>query len=118
MHFLAAGSTWDFGEIAPHGIFAAAVRRAEPGRFQYLGGDLHLSQGLEVQKWEENAEGLEFTLDVGRCVAGRVTCAVPQGAWEAWVGAERVEIQVERGYVEIPAEGMGPVEIRLRRKSQ
>jgi len=113
--FLAAGRTWDFGTVAPHGIFAAAVRRAEPGRVQYLGSDLHLSQGLEVQRWQESAEGLDLTVDVGRRVAGRVVCAVPQGMWEAWVGAERVETQSERGYLDIPAAGMGPVEIRLRR---
>ncbi len=114
-HFLPAGSTWDFGEVAPHGIFAAAVRRAEPGRVQYLGGDLHLSQGLEVRRWLESADGVEMTVDVGRQAAGKVVCAVPPGVWAVWVGAEQAAVQPERGCLEIPAGGMGPVEIRLRR---
>jgi alpha-galactosidase len=49
---------WTFPACPPHSAVLLAVRQQTPDRPQYLGGDLHISQGLEVESWRwEPASG-------------------------------------------------------------
>lgn len=42
----------DLGMVPSHGSNLLALHRHLPGKPQYIGGDLHVSQGMEVASWE------------------------------------------------------------------
>jgi hypothetical protein len=49
---LAAGAVLEIAAMPPHSVALFAARSIQPGQPQYLGSDLHISQGLEVAEWE------------------------------------------------------------------
>jgi alpha-galactosidase len=53
----------DVGEIPAHGCVLLAVRPCQLNRSQYIGGNLHISQGLEVTAWEQAGDRLSFRLE-------------------------------------------------------
>ena len=83
------GSTLSW-QVPAHGAALFAVRPAKA--LQYLGSDLHISQGLEVKSWEvaetvhpadtvhpiENSRVLKFTLERPGRAAGDITLSLPQ----------------------------------------
>ncbi len=91
------------------------MRKLNTSLPQYLGSDLHFSQGLEVSEWEVSVSGLRFTLDCGRELAGNVDLCLPSepksahcnGMPMAWqqlredvyrfpvAGKDRVDIEIE-----------------------
>ncbi len=48
--------------IPPHGVLLLAVRLFQPDLPQYLGSDLHISQGLEVAGWQASTGSLDLQL--------------------------------------------------------
>jgi len=56
----------DLGHMPPHGVALVALRRVIPDQPQYLGGDLHISQGLEVRSWEWREESGELEIGLER----------------------------------------------------
>jgi alpha-galactosidase len=52
----------DFDNVPPHGIILLSARPYRPYRPQYLGSDLHISQGLEISSWEADSNELDITL--------------------------------------------------------
>lgn len=75
--FQAGALTWP--KVPAHGVILLAVRPCTPEQPQYLGGDLHVSQGLEVSAWNwEAAEAtLEFELKRPGWAQGAVDLALP-----------------------------------------
>jgi alpha-galactosidase len=67
----------EFRGVAAHGCVLLAVRRLQEGRAQYLGSDLHFSQGLEVAEWREEAQFLEMKLRLPRTAAGELLLKLP-----------------------------------------
>ena len=55
-----------YKKIMPHGGIVCSARLVDNEHATYLGGDLHISQGLEVAEWDESEGGLEFTLRLPR----------------------------------------------------
>ncbi|HJW89914.1 MAG TPA: alpha-galactosidase [Anaerolineales bacterium] len=49
-----------------HGTTLLAVRQVEPSLPQYLGSDLHISQGLEVSGWDWDQVAGQLRLDIQR----------------------------------------------------
>lgn len=66
-----------FREVPPHGVVLLAIRPARPGAPQYLGSDLHLSQGLEVAAWEHRGDHLSLCLERPGSAQGLVDLALP-----------------------------------------
>lgn len=70
-------------EIQPHGVVLFSVRSADPRRAQYLGSDLHISQGLEVVTWNPHLNGVIFRLErPGEC-EGQVDLFLPHPIQQA-----------------------------------
>lgn len=68
----------EIGEIPAHGCALLAVRPNQPYRPQYIGSNLHISQGLEVTAWEQIGDRLAFRLErPGQC-RGYVDLRLPQ----------------------------------------
>lgn len=63
--------------IPPHGSVVLAVRPYAAGQAQYMGSDLHISQGMELCSWEPNAGGVSFGLRLPRQAAGSVDLCLP-----------------------------------------
>jgi len=73
-----AGQTLPLGPIAAHGCALLAVRPQQPGKAQYLGSNLHVSQGLEVSDWQENELVLTLKLSLPRQSEGSITLSLPR----------------------------------------
>jgi len=64
--------------VAAHGVRLLAVRAATPGLPQYLGSDLHISQGLEVTEWGATPQELTLRLERPGQAEGNVFVALPR----------------------------------------
>lgn len=63
--------------VPAHGCALLAVRPVQRGE-QYLGSDLHFSQGKEVAKWSSRRPATRFTLDAGRHTSGSIFLSLPR----------------------------------------
>lgn len=84
--------------VPAHGCVMGVFRRMTAARPQYLGSDLHFSQGKEVVDWQAGKDLLAFTLRLPRTAAGRVKVALP------WAKASA---EVEGAPAELIDEGNG-----------
>ena len=66
-----------FEQIPSHGVVLLALRPRHPYTPQYLGSNLHISQGLEVCNWWPHDKSLEFELERPGNSHGRIELAIP-----------------------------------------
>ncbi len=64
-------------QVAPHGVVLFALRPRHPYSPQYLGSDLHISQGLEVVDWQPDDGFLKMRLVRPGYSHGRIELATP-----------------------------------------
>jgi alpha-galactosidase len=69
--------TLTFRQVAPHGVRLLAVRPYEAGIPQYLGSNLHVSQGLEVTQWHPEANRVSFRLERPGAGQGSIEINLP-----------------------------------------
>jgi alpha-galactosidase len=50
-------------QIPAHGVRLFSLRCIQPEQACYLGGDLHISQGLEITKWSATLSNLNFKIE-------------------------------------------------------
>jgi alpha-galactosidase len=67
----------ELGEIPAHGCALLAVRPDQAHRPQYIGGNLHISQGMEVTAWEQAGSGLTFCLERPGLSQGNIDLSLP-----------------------------------------
>ncbi len=65
------------GELPAHGCLLLAVRPVKRNIPQYLGSDLHFSQGMEIKRWQVLDETLQFTIDLERDCEGTIDLYLP-----------------------------------------
>ncbi len=63
--------------ISAHGCLLLAVRPAQNEKDQYLGSELHFSQGIEVKKWTNKKKETRFVLDLHRRTSGLIYLSIP-----------------------------------------
>ncbi|MCJ7623034.1 MAG: hypothetical protein MUO76_06000, partial [Anaerolineaceae bacterium] len=80
--------------VAPHGVVLLAMRKEHPGCVQYLGSDIHISQGLEVKEWEVSEHEIRCVLDPERQAQGTVELFIPHHITDAWLEREPVNWRV------------------------
>jgi alpha-galactosidase len=68
----------EIGEIPAHGCVLLALRPCQPSRSQYIGGDLHISQGMEVIAWEPMGDRLAIRLERPGQSQGFIDLSLPQ----------------------------------------
>ena len=71
-------SALTYAEIPAHGVVLLALRPYRPRRPQYLGSDLHISQGLELAAWEPLPEGVSLRLSRPGQARGQIELALPR----------------------------------------
>ena len=75
-HRVAAGEL-TFQAVPAHGVVLLALRPHHPRRPLYVGGDLHISQGLEVRDWQLAPGQLQLTLERPGLAQGEVELYLP-----------------------------------------
>lgn len=63
----------EIGELPPHATWVAAVRKMEAGKAFYAGSSLHISQGMEVQSWNDDGQEITLKFHLPRRADGEVT---------------------------------------------
>lgn len=103
VYSLNTGQVLKLGPIAAHGCALLAVRPRQTGRAQYLGSNLHISQGLEVSHWEEGDLVLNLELSLPRHAEGSILLSLPRlprrtaPPWqEVLAGVYRFQVRVEQ----------------------
>jgi alpha-galactosidase len=71
------GGSAEFTNVPAHGVILLAVRECLPGQPQYMGGSLHISQGMEVAGWKTKADGLGLRIVRPGHAGGEVVLALP-----------------------------------------
>jgi alpha-galactosidase len=71
-------------KLAKHGVKVLAVRPALVSEPQYLGGDLHISQGKEISSWQVRGNFLRLGLALPRKTRGTIELALPLSPLLAW----------------------------------
>lgn len=77
-------------QVPPHGGVLYALRPRHPYTPQYLGSDLHISQGLEVVDWQPRESGLKFELERPGHARGQVEIATPQPIERAFLNGNPI----------------------------
>ncbi len=82
---IVADSPFVFNDVPPHGVRVVAVRQYHPDQPAYLGGDIHLSQGLEINRWDVENRQISLGFKLGRQAGGKIYFYLPwrpTGFWE------------------------------------
>ncbi len=99
-----------FKSVNPHGAILLAVRPYRSHHPQYLGGNLHISQGLEVTSWQCQSvvgdvaeKSLTFDLQRPGDAQGQIDLALPQPPKKVTVNQHPISWQtVQAGIYRIP----------------
>lgn len=100
-----AGDILYEGEIQPHGVVLLSIRPSDFSQPQYLGSDLHFSQGMEIHSWIVDEKQITITLQLKRKFKGVIAVYLPiepmrvklnglDTAWQSF-GEGRYRINVE-----------------------
>jgi hypothetical protein len=80
----------EIGEIPAHGCALLAVRPYQLNRAQYIGSNIHISQGMEVAAWEQMGDRLAFCLERPGHSQGSIDLSLPQPPYTAKLNQEEV----------------------------
>lgn len=90
IHIISNGSL-TISQVPAHGCVLLAVRKRQVGRSQYLGGSLHISQGLEVKKMSSRKNVVTIEFDLPRTASGTVDVALPKPVLSAEIAGQPVQ---------------------------
>jgi alpha-galactosidase len=106
------GGALNLMAIPPHGVRLLTLRSATPGKPQYLGSDLHISQGLEVTQWSANTrEGIRFSLERPGQTQGQIELYLPEPPQKATCNQNEITWQT-------PANDLYTFDIRFERQAE
>jgi alpha-galactosidase len=114
--FKPAGGSLRLADIPAHGSVLLAVR-PKTGPAQYVGSNLHYSQGAEVAEWKPTRNGLRAVLRLGRDAEGAFWLSLPDRPLYARLNGDPVPFDGQgEGVWKIPVRfsGDGIVDIRWR----
>jgi alpha-galactosidase len=93
---MSAKSPFGMFNVPPHGVRVLAARPYTPEQPAYLGGSLHLSQGIEIKDWLCQNEAITFSLALGHQVGGDIFLYLPKAPLGAWISGQS-EIPQDQG---------------------
>ncbi|HWQ46348.1 MAG TPA: hypothetical protein VN376_05740, partial [Longilinea sp.] len=101
-------------QIPRHGCLLLAVRLAKHDQAQYLGSNLHFSQGLEVEDWKDTGKEVSFTIQLPRKAGGMVEFSLTGNPRRIEVNGNKVVWkEVAEGLYQIPVEVDHRADIRI-----
>ncbi len=84
-----------FEGVPAHGVLLLALRPRNIFRPQYLGSNLHISQGLEVTRWLPHDKSIEFDLERPGHSVGKIELAIPGQIESAFLNQSQITWQTE-----------------------
>jgi alpha-galactosidase len=81
-------SDYVFRAVPAHGVRLVTLSPLQ--KIAYLGSDLHISQGIELQSWKVRGSNLTFKLDLGQEAEGRVYLYCPSVPSAVKIGKDEV----------------------------
>jgi alpha-galactosidase len=102
------------GEIPAHGVRLLSLRALAPGVLQYLGSDLHISQGLEVVEWEATPSSVQFRVERPGGILGEIELSLPRPPREVLLNQNSVAYQkTAQGSYRIPVQSDQTAELKI-----
>lgn len=74
-----------FPGVPPHGVVLLSVRPLRGRLPQYLGSDLHISQGMEVAAWESHSGSISLRLERPGPASGQIYLSLPHSPRRAFL---------------------------------
>jgi len=105
-------SDYVFREVPAHGVRLLTLNPLQ--KIAYLGSDLHVSQGLELQSWKATRSRVSLKLDLGREAEGRVYLYCQAVPTSVTIGKDEVYwIQETEKVISIAVKLAKPVSIKV-----
>ena len=82
------GSPLYQGKVPAHGVLLLAARPVREGQAQYVGSDLHFTQGNEISRWTADHQKVVAQIKLGRTVQGEFELFLPHPPRSARVGEQ------------------------------
>jgi alpha-galactosidase len=106
-------SDFVFRGVPAHGVRLVTLSPLED--VAYLGSDLHVSQGVELQSWKVRGSNLTFNLDLGREAEGRVYLYCPSVPSAVTLGRDEVYwIQETDKVISIAVRFATPAKVKVK----
>lgn len=91
--------------VPKHGCLLLAVRQSKHDQAQFLGSDLHFSQGIEVKEWKDTGKEVEIALELPRKTSGIIEISLVGHPRRIEVnGVKVVWREISEGVFQIPVE--------------
>jgi alpha-galactosidase len=65
------------GFLSPHATWLASVRKVIPNQSIFAGGNLHISQGLEVSEWKDSGKQITLNFQLPHKCSGEIFLRIP-----------------------------------------
>ncbi|MEA2008187.1 MAG: alpha-galactosidase [Chloroflexota bacterium] len=94
-HILGERLTLD--ALPPHGVKVVALRPIAPETPQYVGSDLHISQGMEVAQWTATTSALRVRLERPGHAQGQIVLSLPAPPQKVFLNKKEIPWQKAEG---------------------
>jgi alpha-galactosidase len=112
---MSAKGPFTFYQVPAHGIRVLAVRPYHPEQPMYLGGDVHLSQGLEIKDWQVTDKEVKLRFNLGRIAAGNLYFYLPWKPLGAWIADQTCHMKEKgRGIYQVWVEDLDGKQLIIR----
>ena len=108
-----ADGRFDLGSLPAHATALCAVRPLADRAPQYLGSDLHISQGLEVETWEALPQGLRLSIRRPGHVHGKIWVRLPRQPEHASCNGTPVQFELsgKSGCIQLDAQATATIQL-------
>ena len=81
-------------QIPAHGVRLFSLRHILPEQACYLGGNLHVSQGLEITKWSDTLSTINFQIERPGDTQGQIDLYLPQTPTMMKINNQKIDWQI------------------------
>ena len=101
--------------LASHGCAVLSIRSASPDKALYLGSNLHVLQGLELEELKDSKNSVEMELALTQQMQGWVDVYIPKPAKVIVVNGNETQWQTpQENVLRIPVAGTGKIKIEIK----
>jgi len=111
-YYRMSSTTLHFSRVPAHGVHMLCLRQANSSP-QWLGDNMHISQGLFIRDWELQSNHVRCTVEPGRRGSGVIWMGMPEGITKIQIGAQEVDfLEIEAGIFTFRVEFEGTYTVR------